>query len=92
MDPIDRARAAADRIEEIRRQRNAEMAEAAAERFVTERLNGTDGLGGIFAAAATELHDVRGAVSALRLDAPVIDLIGDAAQRVSIAAGSALAG
>lgn len=32
MDPIDRARAAADRIEEIRRQRNAEMAEAAAER------------------------------------------------------------
>ena len=32
MDPIDRARAAAERIEEIRRQRNAEMAEAAAER------------------------------------------------------------
>lgn len=32
MDPIDRARAAADRIEDIRRQRNAEMAEAAAER------------------------------------------------------------
>ena len=31
-DPIDRARAAADRIEEIRRQRNTEMAEAAAER------------------------------------------------------------
>lgn len=32
MDPIDRARAAAERIEEIRRQRNAEMAQAAAER------------------------------------------------------------
>lgn len=32
MDPINRARAAAERIEEIRRQRNAEMAEAAAER------------------------------------------------------------
>ena len=32
MDSIDRARAAADRIEDIRRQRNAEMAEAAAER------------------------------------------------------------
>lgn len=31
-DPIDRARAAAERIKEIRRQRNAEMAEAAAER------------------------------------------------------------
>ena len=31
-DPIDRARAAAERIEEIRRQRNTEMAEAAAER------------------------------------------------------------
>lgn len=32
MDPINRARAAAERIEDIRRQRNAEMAEAAAER------------------------------------------------------------
>lgn len=32
MDPIDQARAAAERIKEIRRQRNAEMAEAAAER------------------------------------------------------------
>lgn len=31
-DPIGRARAAVERIEEIRRQRNAEMAEAAAER------------------------------------------------------------
>lgn len=31
-DPIGRARAAAERIEQIRRQRNAEMAEAAAER------------------------------------------------------------
>lgn len=32
MDPIDRARAAAERIETIRAKRNTEMAEAAAER------------------------------------------------------------
>lgn len=32
MDPIDRARAAAERIETIRQQRNTEMAAAAAER------------------------------------------------------------